>query len=108
MCYCYESYLVNEKTMEINIPEKMPNIYKHNLIFVSNLGKVLVGKKNIKFGLKFDVTEDGYWPNLYSFNNNETFSLVLLHPNNIDKKFIEVIHDMSVEIINFILNYKEK
>ena len=108
MCYCYESYLVNEKTMEINIPEKMPNIYKHNLIFVSNLGKVLVGKKNIKFGLKFEVTEDGYWPNLYAFNNNETFSLVLLHPNNIDKKFIEVIHDMSVEIINFILNYKEK
>ena len=35
----------------------------------------MVGKKNIKFGLKFDITEDGYWPNLYSFNNNETFSL---------------------------------
>ena len=65
ICYCYESYLVNEKTLEINIPEKMPNIYKHNLIFVSNLGKVCVGKKEVKFGLKFDVTEEGYWPNLY-------------------------------------------
>ena len=32
--YCYESYLVNEKTLEVTIPEKMPNIYKHNLIFV--------------------------------------------------------------------------
>ena len=28
--YCYESYLVNEKTLEVTIPEKMPNIYKHN------------------------------------------------------------------------------
>lgn len=103
ICYCYESYLVNEKTLEITIPEKMPNIYKHNLIFVSNLGKVCVGKKNVKFGLKFDVTEDGYWPNLYSFNNNETFSLVLLHPHNIEKKFIDVIHDTAVEIIDFII-----
>ena len=102
ICYCYESYLVNEKTLEINIPEKMPNIYKHNLIFVSNLGKVCVGKKNVKFGLKFDVTDEGYWPNLYCFNNNETFSLVLLHPNNIEQKFIDVIHETSNEIINFI------
>ena len=106
ICYCYESYLVNEKTLEINIPEKMPNVYKHNLIFVSNLGKVCVGKKDVKFGLKFDVTEEGYWPNLYCFNNNETFSLVLLHPNNIDKKFVDVIHDTSKEILDFI--YKNK
>ena len=107
ICYCYESYLVNEKTLEITIPEKMPNIYKHNLIFVSNLGKVCVGKKDVKFGLKFDVTDDGYWPNLYCFNNNETFSLVLLHPNNIEKKFIDIIHDTSKEIINFIYNNQE-
>ena len=107
ICYCYESYLVNEKTLEITIPEKMPNIYKHNLIFVSNLGKVCVGKKNVKFGLKYDVNEDGYWPNLYCFNNNETFSLVFLHPYNIEKNFIDNIHDTAVEIIEFIKNYNE-
>ena len=83
----------------------MPNPYKHNLIFVSNLGKVCVGKKDVKFGLKSDITEDGYWPNLYCFNNNETFSLILLHPNNIEKKFIDIIYDTIVEIINFINNY---
>ena len=66
------------------------------------MGKVCVGKKEVKFGLKFDVTQDGYWPNLYCFNNNETFSLVLLHPNNIEQKFIDVIHETSNEIINFI------
>ena len=80
----------------------MQNIYKHNLIFLLNLGKVYVGKKDDKFGLKFDVTEEGYRPNLYCFNNNETFSLVLLHPYNIDKKFMDIIHDTSLEILNYI------
>ena len=106
ICYCYESYLVNEKSLEITLPEKMPNVYKHNLIFVSNLGKVCVGKKEVKFGLKFDVTEDGYWPNLYCFNNNETFSLVLLHPYNIDKNFVETIRDTAKEILDFIYQNK--
>ena len=105
ICYCYVSYLVDEKTLKITIPDKMPNPYKHNLIFVSNLGKVCVGKKDVKFGLKYDITEDGYWPNLYCFNNNETFSLILLHPNNIEKKFVDIIYDTIVEIINFINNY---
>ena len=100
--YCFKSYLVNEKTLEINIPEKMPDVYKHNLIFVSNLGKVCVGKKDVRFRLKYNITEEGYWPNFYCFNNNETFSLVLNYPYNIDKKFVDTLHNTSSEILDFI------
>jgi len=59
-------------------------------------------EKRCQIWIEIYVTEEGYWPNLYCFNNNETFSLVLLHPNNIDKKFVDVIHDTSKEILDFI------
>ena len=51
-----------------------------------------------------EIQSDG---NLECFNNNETFSLVLLHPYNIEKNFIDNIHDTAVEIIEFIKNYNE-
>ena len=50
------------------------------------------------------VLEWGYWPNFYAFHNSKTICFTFERPFNVDSKYVNVIHDSIVEIINYIGN----
>ena len=43
---------------------------------------------------------------LYSLNNGKTLSVILVHPYNVEKEFINLIYDSLIEVINFIKDDK--
>jgi len=48
------------------------------------------------------VLECGYWPNLYAYHNTNIIYFVFERPFNVDKKYVDSVHDSIWEIFEFI------
>ena len=104
LSYIYQANLVDKNTFKYNFPKNFPITYKYNLFVSSNLGKSCVGMDNLTWRSTSPVDENGYWPNLYCFNNGVVFSIVLVHPYNIDNDFINSIIEQIKLFFDFIKN----
>jgi hypothetical protein len=104
--FCYEEGFVDKEKKEMKFDENFPILCNYNLIFASNIGKVCVGREDVSFNPRSNVDEYGYWTCLYSLNNGKTLSVILVHPYNVEKEFINLIYDSLIEVINFIKDDK--
>lgn len=98
--------LLIKKKKEMKFDENFPMLCSYNLIFASNIGKVCVGREDVSFNPRSNVDEYGYWTCLYSLNNGKTLSVILVHPYNVEKEFINLIYDSLIEVINYIKDDK--
>ena len=104
--FCYEEGFVDKEKKEMKFDENFPILCNYNLIFASNIGKVCVGREDISFNPKSNVDEYGYWTCLYSLNNGKVLSIILVHPYNLEKEFIQIIYESIIEVIDLIKNDK--
>ena len=93
--------LMDEKTQNINYIKEFPDNSSKNIVFASHIGRV-PDRKNIRFGLFMPVLEWGYWPNLYAFHNSKIICFTFERPYNVDKKYVDMVHDSIIEIYDFI------
>ena len=102
LAYRTQANSVNKNTFVYNFPKNFPITFNYNLFASSNLGKTCVGMDDLTWRSTSPVDENGYWPNLYCFNNGIIFSIVLVHPYNIDKKYIDCIYEQIKIFIELI------
>jgi len=93
--------LMDMKTQNINYIKEFPDNSSKNIIFASHIGRV-PERKNIRFGLFMPVLEWGYWPNLYAFHNSKMICFTFERPYNVDKKYLDAVHNSIIEIYEFI------
>ena len=93
--------LMDMKTQNINYIKEFPDNSSKNIIFASYIGRV-PERKNIRFGLLMPVLEWGYWPNLYAFHNSKMICFTFERPYNVDKKYLDAVHNSIIEIYEFI------
>ena len=93
--------LMNLETQKIDYIKEFPDNSSKNIIFSSHIGRV-PERKNIKFGLTMPVLDWGYWPDLYAFHNSTTVYFVFERPFNVDKNYVDSLHDSILEIYDFI------
>ena len=103
--HAYITYnnLLDSKTQNINYIKEFPDNSSKNIIFASHIGRVLE-KENVRFGLFMPVLEWGYWPNIYAFHNSKMICFTFERPYNIDKNYLNAVHNSILEIYEFIKN----
>ena len=99
--YITSNNLINLETQNINYIKEFPDNSSKNIIFASHIGRV-PERNNLKFGLFMPVLEWGYWPNLYAYHNSDKIYFVFERPFNVDKKYVDSVHDSIWEIFEFI------
>ena len=97
-----QSEFINRDTLKLVFPSTWPSPMPHNVIFASNLGKVCEGFDDVTFGTCSGVDENGYWLNLYAYNNGKRIYFVLVHPYNITPRLLELFRQSSDDILSFI------
>lgn len=102
--FCYEEGFIDKEKKEIKIDENTPYLCKYNLIFANNIGKVCLGREDIT--VTYKINEYEYFIGLYCLNNGKIWSVISIHPYNIEKEFISTIYDSLIEVINFIKDDK--
>ena len=97
-----QSEFLKKDTLELVFPPIWPSPMPHNVIFASNLGRVCEGFDDVQFGSHSNVDENGYWLNLYTYNNGKTIFFTLIHPYNITPRILQLFRQSSDEILAFI------
>ena len=101
--YITSNNLLDLNTQNINYIKEFPDNNSKNIVFASNIGRVLE-KDNVRFGLFMPVIEWGYWPNIYTFHNSKKICFTFERPYNVDKNYIDTVHNSIIEIYGFIKN----
>ena len=77
--YITSNNLLDLNTQNINYIKEFPDNNSKNIVFASNIGRVLE-KDNVRFGLFMPVIEWGYWPNIYTFHNSKKICFTFERP----------------------------
>ena len=101
--YITSNNLLDLNTQNINYIKEFPDNNSKNIVFASNIGRVLE-KDNVRFGLFMPVIEWGYWPNIYTFHNSKKICFTFERPYNVDKNYVDTVHNSIMEIYGFIKN----
>ena len=101
--YITSNNLLDLNTQNINYIKEFPDNNSKNIVFASNIGRVLE-KDNVRFGLFMPVIEWGYWPNIYTFHNSKKICFTFERPYNVDKNYVDTVHNSIIEIYGFIKN----
>ena len=101
--YITSNNLLDLNTQNINYIKEFPDNNSKNIVFASNIGRVLE-KDNVRFGLFMPVIEWGYWPNIYTFHNSKKICFTFERPYNVDKNYVDTVHNSIIEIYGVIKN----
>ena len=93
--------LMDLNTQNINYIKEFPDYNSKCMFFASNIGRVLE-KENVRFGLFMPVIEWGYWPAIYTFHNSKKICFTFERPYNVDKNYVDAVHNSILEIYEFI------
>ena len=93
--------LMDLETQKINYIKEFPDNSSKNIIFASHIGRV-PERKNVRFGLFMPVLDWGYWPDIYAYHNSKMICFTFERPYNVDKKYVDAVHDSIIEIYDFI------
>ena len=74
----FSANMINYETGENNFPKCYPHPLSH--LFGSHLGEVGIRYDNVQFRVLSPVLENMYWPYLYAFHNQDTFSFIFTIP----------------------------
>jgi len=99
----------NRETGEFKFPKIFPNPI--NYVCASHLGLVGVGFNDVQFKSYSPVCshdneyyDSMYWPNLYGYHNEKTFSFMMNYPYNLPENYFKSIKDTSLKFYDFIVN----
>ena len=99
---------INPETLEFKPIEGLPDLCKHHVVGASHIGKIPNGGKCPVFAIHIpgpNIKSIGTVV-LYAIHTDEMLSMLFLHPELIDNKFIEIVLNEIKEI--FLINELKK